>query len=220
MGSPVHRAPPPFSPAQLSRAPACRVAPATLSFSSLSVFTFILSPTSSEWLLCAPHWGDGTDLAPGLTDLMAEWMDRPHWEIAGGPELRILQERAVKGPSPMAGAMEGSRGQAGLSRARAGERERERRRAGGSLGRRGFVQRSWGELRSSLKSDPYGAGKRAMPARSPPSGPPGGGPSRPLSSGQQEMQGDFDCKLKVIFAKVTRTKGRVQRAAGRTSVPS
>ena len=34
---------------------------------------------------------------------MAEWMDRPHWEIAGGPELRILQERAVKGPSPMAG---------------------------------------------------------------------------------------------------------------------
>ena len=35
-----------------------------------------------------------------------------------------------------------------------------------------------------------------------------------------EMQGDFDCKLKVIFAKVTRTQGRVQRAAGRTSAPS
>lgn len=38
----------------------------------------------------------------------------------------------------------------------------------------GLVQRSWGKLRSALKSDPRGAGEGARPARSPPSGPPRG----------------------------------------------
>lgn len=110
--------------------PLAKSPPATASSSSPTVFTFILSPSSSEWPLCAPHRGDGTDLAPGLTDLMAERMDRAHWEIAGGPELRILREREVKGPNPMAGAIEGSRGQAGLSRTWAGEHKRQRREGG------------------------------------------------------------------------------------------
>lgn len=87
-------------------------------------------------MLCAPHQGDETDLAPGLAGLMAERMDRPHWGIAGGPELRILREREVKGPNPMAGAMEGSQGQGGLSQAWAGEHEWQRRREGGAPGRR------------------------------------------------------------------------------------
>lgn len=83
--------------------PLAKSPPATVSSSSPTVFTFILSSSSSEWPLCAPHLGDETGLAPGLTDLMAERMDRAHWEIARRPELRILRQREVKGPNPMAG---------------------------------------------------------------------------------------------------------------------
>ena len=176
LGSAAHRVlhlcPPPRS----HKLPRAQSPTATPSCSSPSALTCILSPPSPERLLCAPHQRDEIDLAPGLTGLMAERMDRPHWGIAGGPELTVLREREVKGSNLMAGAMEGSRGQAGLSQAWAGDHECQRRREGGAPGRRKACAKSWGELRSSLQSAPYGAGRGAMPARSPASGPPGGGP--------------------------------------------